>query len=231
MLPVAILCGGLGTRLMPQTRALPKALIPVNGRPFIEHQLRLLYAQGVRRVVLCVSFLSEMIEAFVGDGASFGMDVAYSHDGPTRIGTGGAIRAALPLLGEAFFTIYGDSYLVTSYENVERAFRQTGKLGLMTVWHNRNELAPSNVETRGGAIVRYDKKAESKSMEYIDWGLSAFRADAFELLASAEAFDLGEVHVALLERGQLASYEVDRRFYEVGSHDGIAQTESYLLQQ
>jgi N-acetyl-alpha-D-muramate 1-phosphate uridylyltransferase len=182
-------------------------------------------------VVLCVGFLSDMIQGAIGDGTTFEIEVAYSHDGPRPMGTGGAVRAALPLLGDVFLTMYGDSYLVTDYAAVARTFTDSKKLGLMTVWHNRGDLAPSNVELQNGTIVQYDKKAASETMEYIDWGLSAFRADAFQRYEDGEAFDLGEVHVALLKRGQLAAYEVAQRFYEVGSHEGIAQTEEFLARQ
>lgn len=228
MLPVAILCGGLGTRLWPRTKNLPKALIPVNGEPFIAHQLRLLRGQGVRRVVLCVSFLGEMIEAVVGTGDEFGLDVVYSYDGPDRRGTGGAISMALPLLGDRFLSVYGDSYLVTDYRAVERSFDASGMLGQMTVWRNQGRLAPSNVEMIDNTIVRYDKSAGSKTMEYIDWGLNAFQAEAFRPFEGGGAFDLGNVHAALVARGQLAAHEVQHRFYEVGSPAGLAQTEAYL---
>jgi NDP-sugar pyrophosphorylase family protein len=228
VLPIAILCGGLGTRLLPKTAALPKALIPVNGTPFIEHQLRLVHGRGVRRVVLCVGHFAELIEAAVGDGSAFGVAVSYSHDGPMRAGTGGAVRRALSLLGEAFLVMYGDSYLVTDYSAVEKVFEQSGKRGLMTVWRNRDRLSRSNVEMHDGSIVRYDKKAPVESMEYIDWGLSAFRSSAFDEFAKIETFDLGDVHRALLAEGQLAAFEVHERFYEVGSHEGLAQTESFL---
>jgi N-acetyl-alpha-D-muramate 1-phosphate uridylyltransferase len=228
MLPIAILSGGLGTRLLPRTEQVPKALVEVNGVPFIHHQLRLLYAEGIRRAVLCVGHLGDIIEAELGDGTAFGLEIAYSYDGPTRIGTGGAVRKALPLLGDAFFVTYGDSYLLTDYAAVEEAFVRSGRLGLMTVWRNCGELAPSNVEVRDGEITSYDKKAPSDAMQYIDWGLSIFQARAFDGFAKSEAFDLGDVHSRLLETHQLARCEVRQRFYEVGSHKGLAETERLL---
>jgi N-acetyl-alpha-D-muramate 1-phosphate uridylyltransferase len=228
MLPVAILCGGLGTRLLPKTETIPKALIPVNGTPFILLQLRSLRAHGIRQVVLLVSYLAEMIEAIVGDGEALDLQITYSYDGPTRIGTGGAVRKALPLLGDGFFVVYGDSFVVADYGAIEKALFASGKAGLMTVWRNRGRLARSNVEMRNGALVRYDKEAPSDAMEYIDWGLSAFRTKAFDPFLSVEAFDLGEVHGALLATGELVAYEVNNRFYEVGSHEGLAQIERYL---
>src|ERR1700759_3257858 len=125
-LPVAILAGGLATRMRPVTERIPKALIEVAGLPFVAHQLALLRREGVERVVLCVGFLGEMIEASIGDGARFGLSVAYSFDGEKLLGTGGALRHAQPMLGEQFFVLYGDSYLDIAYAPVQAAYRNSG---------------------------------------------------------------------------------------------------------
>src|SRR4051794_4872944 len=138
-LPVAILAGGLATRLRPLTETIPKSLVEVAGEPFLAHQLRLLHSHGIRRATLCVGYLGEMVREFAGDGARFGMEVTYSFDGPELRGTAGAVRQALPLLGPAFFVLYGDSYLPCDYAAVERAFLESGKLGLMTVFRNEGQ--------------------------------------------------------------------------------------------
>ena len=127
MLPVAILAGGLATRLRPITETVPKALVEVAGEPFIFRQLDYLRNQGIRRVVLCLGYLGEMIQEIVGDGSKFELDISYSHDGPVLLGTGGAIKQALPLLGEQFFVLYGDSFLPVDFAPVERAFLESGK--------------------------------------------------------------------------------------------------------
>ena len=128
-LPVAILAGGLATRLRPVTETVPKVLLEVAGKPFLEHQLAQFREQGVEEVVLCVGFLGETIQEQYGDGALMEYDISYSFDGPKLLGTGGAIRKALPLLGEAFFVMYGDSYLRIDFAEVERAFRRLGSQG------------------------------------------------------------------------------------------------------
>jgi len=116
--PVAILAGGLATRLRPATEKTPKALLRVAGEPFIIHQLRLLHSHGFRKVVICVGYLSEMIEAELGDGTSLGMQIVYSSDGSTLLGTGGALKRALPKLGEQFLVTYGDSYMPVDYSAI-----------------------------------------------------------------------------------------------------------------
>lgn len=228
-LPVAILAGGLATRLRPITERIPKALVEVAGRPFIEWQLRLLASYGVRDVVLCVGYLGGMLEAEVGDGAAYGLRVQYSHDGPRLLGTGGAIKQALPLLGAAFQVLYGDSYLRINYAAVGHAFALSGKAGLMTVYRNQGRWDTSNVEFDPAArmVRRYDKKERTPAMEYIDYGLSAFTADAFAayrtdaITGEPNPFDLAEVQRDLARAGELAGFEAPERFYEIGSHEGL----------
>src|ERR1700685_163678 len=221
MLPCAILCGGLATRLRPASEKIPKSLISINGDPFISHQLRLLRANGVEQVVLCAGYLGEMIEDFVGNGSKFGINASYSLDGDRLLGTAGAIRKSLPLLGGSFFVLYGDSYLPCDYRAVAEAFETSGTRGLMTIYRNQDHFDSSNVEAAAGRIVRYDKRNRTPAMEYIDYGLSVFRGSAFDRFAPDEASCLAQVYQYLLVNGQLASFEVTERFYEIGSAHGI----------
>jgi len=228
MLPVAILCGGLATRLRPVTATIPKSLIPVNGEPFLAHQLRLLDAAGFERVVLCVGFLGEQIRDFAGDRFGRQLEISYSFDGPKLLGTAGAIHRALPYLDPSFFVLYGDSYLPCDYRKVEDDFTRSGKSGLMTVYRNEGKYDSSNVEFADGQILRYDKKSKSPGMRYIDYGLGVFDKSAFGGLPADEPSDLAGVYRRLLERNDLAASEVEDRFYEIGSLEGIRDLEQYL---
>lgn len=228
MIPVAILAGGLATRLRPLTETIPKVLIEIAGEPFLSRQLNLLRRRGVERVVLCVGFLGEQIREFARDGSRFGLQIDYSFDGPRLLGTGGAIRRALPFLGDAFFVLYGDSYLTCDYEAVESAFRAAGKPGLMTVFRNEGRWDASNVEFSDGRIVDYDKAARGPRMRHIDYGLGAFHSAAFESLPEDSVIDLAGVYRTLVRQGELSGYEVSERFYEIGSVAGIHDLEAYL---
>ena len=225
MLPVAILAGGLATRLGPLTEKVPKSLILIHGEPFVAHQLRLLQGRGIRRVILCVGHLGEQIERVVGNGRAFGIEVTYSFDGPTLLGTAGAIRTALPNLGESFFVIYGDSYLACDYGAIEQEFLRSRKLGLMTVFRNEGRWDTSNVEFEEGRILEYSKKNRTPRMRYIDYGLGVFQAEAF---ARTGATDLADVYAALLQAGELAAIEVTERFYEIGSPTGLQEMKTFL---
>ena len=231
MLPVIILAGGLATRLRPITETIPKALVDINGQPFLHHQMRLLAANGVTRAVLSVAYKGEMIEEFLGNGARYGIDVSYSYDGPVYLGTAGAIRKALPLLGESFFTLYGDSYLTVPFPAVQQHFLDSAKSALMTVYRNDGLFDTSNVEFANGEILVYDKKARTPAMCHIDYGLGVFHASAFQSLPEGQPSDLAALYQDVLLRGQLAAFEVNERFYEIGTPAGIADTCNYLAQR
>ena len=227
-IPVAILAGGLATRLRPITEKIPKSLVPVAGKPFLAHQLELLRSRGIRRAVLCVGYLGEMIQRDFGDGEQFGVKLDYSFDGDKLLGTGGAIKRALPLLGDEFFVLYGDSYLQVDYAPIADFFRRSGKLGCMTVYRNEGKYDTSNVFFAGGEIKVYDKKAKLPEMRHIDYGLSLFKGAAFDSHPAGQSFDLAEVMGKLVREKQLAGYEVRERFYEIGSPAGLAELETLL---
>jgi NDP-sugar pyrophosphorylase family protein len=227
-LPVAILAGGLATRLGPLAQQLPKCLLGVAGHPFVHHQLAQLRRQGVRRVILCLGHLAEPVVASVGNGSAFGLEVAYSFDGETPRGTAGAIRNALPLLGPAFFVLYGDSYLECSYAAVQGAFEAARKLALMTVFRNEGQWDTSNVEFRDGRICAYDKVARTPAMQYIDYGLGVFDQRAFAAVPATGSYDLASIYQERLRHEDLAGFEVTERFYEVGSMAGLEETRRYL---
>jgi len=227
-IPVAVLAGGLATRLRPITEKIPKPLIPVAGKPFLAHQLELLRSRGIRRVVLCVGHLGEMIQQQFGDGSAYGVKLDYSFDGEKLLGTGGAIKNALPLLGMEFFVLYGDSYLPIQYRSVAEFFRRSGKPGCMTVYHNEGRYDTSNVVFRDGNVLVYDKKNRRPEMQHIDYGLSLFRATVFNAYPADKPFDLAEVMGKLVREKQLAGYEVHERFYEIGSPAGLSELETLL---
>ncbi len=228
MLTVAILAGGLATRLRPVTETIPKSLLEVNGLPFAVHQLRLLQSKGIRSVVLCVGHLGAMIQKAISDGSALGLQVDYSFDGPALLGTAGAIRQALPKLGNSFFVMYGDSYLPCDYSAVARSFESAGVLGMMTILRNEGKWDTSNVEFEAGRILAYSKTNRTSRMRYIDYGLGVFRAEAFQGVSAGPGHDLAEVYDDLLNRNQLAAFEVHERFYEIGSPAGLRETAEFL---
>jgi len=228
---VALLAGGLATRLRPITEKIPKVLVSVAGKPFLEHQLALLRKQGLTRVVLCLGHLGEMVVDQFGDGRAYGVQLEYSFDGPKLLGTGGALKQALPKLGENFFVLYGDSYLTEPFGPVAEFFLRSGKLGCMTVYRNEGKYDTSNVVFGDGEIKLYDKKQRLPEMRHIDYGLSLFNRRAFDEWPDAQPFDLAAVMTRLVERKQMAGWEVKERFYEIGSHDGLEELNRLLAEK
>jgi NDP-sugar pyrophosphorylase family protein len=227
MPPIAVLAGGLATRMRPLTQTIPKSMLEVAGEPFVAHQLRLFKREGLEKVVLCVGYLSEQLEDFVGDGSAYGLKVVYSRDGEKLMGTGGALLRALPQLGEEFLVTYGDSYLDIPFGPVVETFRESGLSGLMTVLHNRGKWDTSNVEFDGKHIIDYSKRPSDR-MEHIDFGLSALKSAVFKGKPTDQHFDLADIYRDLVLRGDMAGYQVSRRFYEIGSPTGLAEINDYL---
>jgi len=227
-LPVVILAGGLATRLRPITEKIPKALVEVAGCPFLEHQIELLKRNAITDVIVCVGYLGEMIEQRYCDGKALGVLLRYSYDGPKLLGTGGAIKKSLPLLPEAFFVLYGDSYLPVDYQAVAAAFRQAQKPALMTVFANADAWDTSNVWFDNGRVRLYSKRERLPQMRYIDYGLMVCTPPIFDDFAENVAFDLAAPLETLSRKGELAGYEVQERFYEIGSQTGLAELDRLL---
>lgn len=227
-LPIAILAGGLATRLRPITNQIPKALVPIAGVPFLTHQIHLLKSQGINEIVLCVGHLGEMIQEQYGNGEKFDIKISYSFDGEQPLGTGGAIAKALPMLGERFFVLYGDSYLPIDYQAIAQAHIAAQKLGLMTVFENEGKWDTSNIWFEKGVIKAYDKKNLLPQMRFIDYGLSVFHRDAFRSASQKKSFDLSELFQDLIVKNELAGYVVTQRFYEIGSHSGLKELDQLL---
>jgi len=225
---LALLVGGLATRMHPLTERVPKSLLMIDGEPFLAHQLRLLSEQGVTDIVICCGYLGEQIEVFAGDGSRFGCRLWYSYDGNTLLGTGGALKRALPLLGSSFFVMYGVSYLFADPTRAWKAFLASGQPALMTVFKNDGRWDVSNVEVSEGRVLCYTKGGQRPGLRHIDYGLSVMHASVLETWGDHEVFDLATVMASLAADGQLAAHEVHSRFYEIGSSEGFRATEQML---
>ena len=228
MYPVVILAGGLATRMGSYTEKIPKAMIDVAGKPFIHWQLSMLKEQKVEHVILCIGHLGEMIESYAGSGSDFGLNIIYSYDGDKLLGTGGAIKKIENILPDTFFILYGDSYLEISYAPLVSAFSSSGKKGLMTVYENKDLYDVSNVFYQNGELIVYRKHDKTDDMRHIDYGLGILRKEVFNGFPGDEAFDLARVYEKLVSEKQLIGYEVFKRFYEIGSPEGLEELREKL---
>jgi N-acetyl-alpha-D-muramate 1-phosphate uridylyltransferase len=224
--PICLLAGGLGTRLGETVRDTPKPLLKVAGEPFLIHQLRLLAGHGAARVVLCVGYLGELIEQRIGP-SQFGIDISYSYDGPSPIGTLGAVRKAAPALGDRFLILYGDTYLRLDYRAVAAEWSDSGLPALMTVLRNEGQWDVSNVHFDGTRVIRYDKRAPRSEMSWIDYGLGGLLADTLDLLPDTSD-DLADLYHELARRGELFGFEATERFFEIGTPESLAEAGEFL---
>ena len=233
-LQVVVLMGGLGTRLKDYTKECPKSLVDVCGRPFFDYQLDLLTAWGFKKFVFLIGYRADMIEKYYGNGSSRNISIRYSYDGEKLLGTGGAVRRAIDLLEDDFLLIYGDSFMDIDYAQTLYRYvkgKENGARALMTVLRNNNRFDRSNVVMEGGRIVLYDKHETLPEMDYIDYGVSAYRKELFEDYPADEAVDISDIQHELSVKGQLAAQIVTKRFYEIGSPASLAEFSEYVTKR
>lgn len=224
---VVILAGGKATRLGSLTKSRPKSMVMVGDKPFLELQIRILQASGVRNILICLGHLSQQIRDFFGDGQRLDVKISYSiEDKP--LGTAGALKNAESLLSDTFMTIYGDSYLFLNLEEIASHFEKSKKLGMMTVYRNSGLYDKSNTAIdNNGLVVKYDKR-DTSGLEYIDYGLSVFRKQILDWIPQGKYYPLEEVFRNLIKIRELIAFESQERFYEIGSPAGLAEFRKFI---
>ena len=224
---VAIIAGGLATRLGELTRSQPKSMVLIEGKPFLEHQMEYLKKSGVGNVILCIGHLGQQIEDYFGDGSKFGVKIDYSRE-DRLLGTAGALKRAEPKLLDVFFTLYGDSYLFLDYRRAMAHFKSQGKLAMMSVYQNRDLYDRSNTAVAGGMVKRYSKTDKTGDMVYIEYGANVFDKKVLDMVPRDKPYGLEDLFPRLIEKNQLAAYEISERFYEIGSKQGIQDFTGFI---
>ena len=225
---IAILAGGLGTRLRPITNKLPKPMVPVNGKPFLEHELRMLKSKGFDDFVLCVGYLGSVIEKYFASGEKLGVKISYSYDGENLKGPAGALKNAEPLLNELFFVTYGDAFLELDYGKILEKFSSANKLGLMVVFENHNRFGKSDLVVKNGSVTKYSKTMQTPEMVWINYGVSLLRRKALALIPKKGEVGEEEFYGKLIQAKELLAYETKERFYEIGTPESLGEFERYL---
>jgi len=224
---VAILAGGLASRLGYLTESRPKSLMMFKGKPFLEYQLEQLRQAGIKDIVLCIGYLGEQIQECIGNGEKYGMHIRYSVE-KTPLGTAGALRKAEPLLTDPFFTLYGDSYVFVDFGRIIRHFLSKDRLALMTVYRNYDRFDSSNTAFNGRIVTRYDKEAKTEDMVYIDYGVNAFRKQVLDMIPEGRSYSLGDIFRGLIATEDLLAFEIEQRFYEIGSPQGLKDFRKFV---
>ncbi|HYL77037.1 MAG TPA: sugar phosphate nucleotidyltransferase [Bryobacteraceae bacterium] len=225
-----ILAGGLGTRLWPLTKTVPKPLVPVGGVPYLEHQMRLLKKQSITDVVLLIGYLGEQVREYFSDGADWGMHVRYSVE-PQPLGTGGALRQAAALLSDTFLVIYGDSYLPIQYAEPYGRLLSAGVEGLIVAYDNRlgDTSVKNNIDIDDSGYVKVYDKDSPRELHYVEAGVLALRKSCLKLIPPAGPVSLEkEIFPLLIQQRQLAAYITGQRFYDIGTADRLRVIEEFL---
>ena len=223
---VVIFAGGLATRLGELTKNRPKSMVEILNKPFLAYQLELLRAKGITDIVLCIGHLGTQIRETFRDGSKYGVHISYGIE-EKPLGTAGALKNAESLLGNIFFVMYGDSYLFLDFHEIQSYFISQNKLGLATVYRNHDSYDQSNMVINGNMVTKYSKIEKTKDMVYIDYGASIFRKEALQLVPENHAYSLEDLFIRLIEKEQLLAFEVNDRFYEIGSPQGLRDFEEF----
>lgn len=222
---VVVLMGGLGTRLGEIGKDLPKSMIMVHNKPFFEYQLNLFKIAGFRDFLFLVGYKSEVIEDYFSDGSKFGVSIQYSYDGPSQLGTAGAIRNAKDKLKQEFLLCYGDSFMDIDYSEVVYRFKKSNNKASMTIFHNNNQLDASNVYyDKAKNTIKYQKGIKDPSYQYIDYGISIFDKSIFEDPKFENVKDLSDIQSQL----ELTPCEVYKKFYEIGTPSSLNNFKDYI---
>ena len=224
---MAILAGGLATRLGDLTKDQPKSMVQISGKPFLEYQLDFLKRQAVRDIILCTGRFKEQVENYFRDGREFGVNMKYSRE-DKLLGTAGALKKAEPLLNDVFFTMYGDSHLFLDFNRVMSYFESRNKLALMTVYKNYDRYDRSNTVVEGNLVKKFSKKEKTKDMVYIEYGANIFKKEVLRMIPENQFYSLDDLFPRLIEIEELLAFEVGERFYEIGSPQGLREFEEYI---
>jgi NDP-sugar pyrophosphorylase family protein len=218
-----ILAGGLGTRLRPYTNKIPKPMVEVLGKPFLEYKIHQMIEAGAEDIVLCVGYLAQPIVDYFGNGARLGARIRYSFEGDNLLGTIGALKNAEKLLDESFLFTYGDSYLPLDYGQAMSAFISSKKLAMMVVYENHDRFGRSDIEVREHLVTIYDKHRKTPGMIWINYGVLFFQKASLDLIPAGRAVEEEEFYQKLIERKELWAYETTNRFYEIGTPDSLEE--------
>ena len=226
-----IMAGGMGTRMSRFTKLMPKALIPVSGKPFIRYQLENLGAQGISQVIISTGYLGDQIEAEVKENSPRGVAVTCVSDGPVLLGTGGSLRRLFDMsyLDNVFMFTYGDSFLTINHNLVADSFDANRFDALMTVCRNDNGHEMGNAIVLDGCVSLYKKGEQDARMKWIDYGLSIVQSSVLMEYVQADIpSDISSLFESLSKKGKLQAYLSDERYFEIGSESGLEEFEKYI---
>jgi NDP-sugar pyrophosphorylase family protein len=231
-----ILAGGLGTRMRPITATIPKPMIAVAGKPFLQQQLELLQVSGIRRALLLVAYLGEQIEKHFGDGRALGCSISYSYEA-WPLGTGGALKNAEEKLQDFFVLVNGDTYLAIDYQAVVQKFAEPNCSAMIVAYEKPAKasqeipasLLPNNLGVRADGVVTAYRKRDPEGLSHIDGGVIVLKKEILGNLPVGQKCSLEEeIYPRLIAKGEMRAWVTREPFYDMGSPAGLAALEAKL---
>lgn len=218
-----ILAGGLGTRLSPITVDIPKPMVLIKDKPFLEYLILMLKKHSLKRILLCVGYLGRKIEAYFGNGLRWGIEIKYSYE-KELLGTGGALKLASNLIEEKFLLLYGDSYLDINYNEFINFFERQKTTGSVVIYDNTmgDTNVKNNITIDGNLITIYDKNKKDARLKYVEAGVSIFRKRLLNLIDGNRFVSLeNDIFPVLINQHELTGYKSKTRFYDIGTLDRL----------
>lgn len=219
-----ILCGGLGKRLSPYTDTMPKPMLPINGRPFLEYLVEQLHEQGITNILLLTGYRGEQIRSHFRDGRQFGVSIAYS-EGPVDWDTGRRVSEARAMLEARFMLFYSDNFIPFRLETLSAFHRRLGRpiSVLLNSKANGNIRAGTN-----GIVEKYDPTRSSPDLDYVEIGYMAVERDPVLKLIDPPDVSFSVVLQRLAEEGNLAGLVSGDRYHSISDPKRWKLTERYL---
>lgn len=226
-----ILAGGMGVRLKPLTDSVPKPMVKINQKPFLEYLITHLREQGFKKILLLLGYLPEVVQNYFGDGSSFGVEIQYSVSEVDNE-TGKRLKLAENFLEENFLLLYSDNYWPISFQKMWELFVSKDVLAQITVYSNKDNYSKNNVYvTTDGIVAKYDKSRSSAQLNGVEIGFAFVKKEVLSMLPDKNVNFEGYIFPILIEQKKLAAFVTDHRYYSVGSHERLKTTELFLQRQ
>ena len=218
-----VLCGGRGVQLRPFTYELPKPMVPVKGRPLLEHVIERLRDQGIRDIILTIDYLGDKIATHFGDGGKFGVKIQYAKAN-RPVGTAGSLRLVKELIGDQpFLVVYGDVLAKIDYQELIDFHTEHKKLVTLAVTSVADPSALGAVSLCGAKVVAFTEKPKAgpTTSRLISAGIFVVnpevigRIPANEKLISLEK----DIFPKLIDDGQIDGFVFDAPWYDVSTSD------------
>ena len=213
-----ILAGGLGTRLQPYTTFIPKPMLPLGEKPLLEHLIGWVKKNGVKDIVLCVSYLRKTIEDYFEDGKRFGVKIEYAVSNKP-LATAGQLKTAEKLIDDTFVCIYGDSIFDFNLKNMINEHKKKKSFITMSLYEYKTSIKYGVIDTKNnGRVSAWNEKPEIKTK--INMGCYIMERDILGFIPKNKSYGMDDViKKAISKRKKVNSILAKKGFIDIGDKE------------